>query len=455
MICLQQGRFSSTSVRRGAVTCCAALALGLALSAQQPEEKQQTPSSDATSPDAAQQSAPPAAPEAAAPAQSTAAEPILPGAVSEEELKRQLVGKPLYLRSGYLDNTLAFNEHGRLIGHSPQGSYTLSGIQIDKVRLTKHKVELEGARYGLHFVGQLAYEDPSKAVDRVRITPKKKVVKITIDRELVVVPKKKKENVKGKPAQPQAAAPTNVPDSAQSGAASSADAQTSAASASPASPSAEGQAAPGGSEMSEADQLKASIAAAPVAERPADPKSVTTTISPAHAAQVLKEAMDIIFASGLDDRMMAAMPDFWKLYYQAAAARTDYRPQDPSVLRQNTVDRKARLLTTFEPASNEFAQANGVAGMALYHTVIGADGKPGEIAVGRPIGFGLDENAVEAIRKASFDPAIKNGKPVPVLADLVVQFRIYSKRTAVAGQPDPADKTAVPILPGPYSVQAQ
>ena len=53
------------------------------------------------------------------------------GSITEEELRKQLVGKELYLRGGYLDNTLSFNEHGELIGHSPQGSYTLSGIQIE------------------------------------------------------------------------------------------------------------------------------------------------------------------------------------------------------------------------------------------------------------------------------------------------------------------------------------
>ena len=91
--------------------------------------------------------------------------------------------------------------------------------------------------------------------------------------------------------------------------------------------------------------------------------------------------------------------------------------------------------------------------MALYHTVIGADGKPGEIAVGRPIGFGLDENAVDSIRKAKFQPAVKDGKPVPVMLDLVVQFRIYSKRTAVVGGAAGTDKPAGPELPGPYSAQ--
>src|ERR1035438_481358 len=45
------------------------------------------------------------------------------------------------------------------IGRSPQGSYTLNQIQIDRVHLTKHKVEMEGQRYGLHFLGALAYEE--------------------------------------------------------------------------------------------------------------------------------------------------------------------------------------------------------------------------------------------------------------------------------------------------------
>lgn len=334
-----------------------------------------------------------------------------------------LIGKALYLRDGYLDNTLKFDEHGRLIGHSPQGSFTLSAIEIDKVRLTRHKLELEGLRYGLHFVGQLAYEDSSTSFDRVRITPRKKAVLVTIDREIVVKPKKVKTPRKDKRKTTDQAAPATIQSNAKP------------------------------EEPKEAEQLNAAIGADPEAERPPDAGSVTTTTSPAHAAKLLKDALDTIFAQGLDDRMKAAMPEFWRLYYEAAAAKSDYRPKDPSILRQNTVDQKAALLTRFEPDSNEFAQANGVAGMALYHTVIGPDGKPRQIAVGRPIGFGLDENAVAAIGKASFQPAIKDGKPVSVLLDLVVQFRIFSKRTNVHAEAAPAEKPAEPVLPGPYSVQ--
>jgi TonB family protein len=439
--------------RLGAAACCSALALALSFSAgaqqpaqpAQPEAAQQpaTQSGESQPPTAPAEEAPkdsttnaaPVAPQAAPAGPQTppaaeaakASEASQPGGISDEELKRLLVGKALYLREGYLDNSLKFDERGGLVGHSAQGSYTLSAIEINKVRLTRHKVELEGIRYGLHFVGQLASEDPSTAFDRVRITPKKRAVTITIDREIVVKPKKQK-----------------IP---RAGREKDKKAKQGALAATPAQPGA------GPTELSEADQLKSSIAAAPEAERPADAKSVTTTTSPAHARKLLKDALDRIFALGLDESMMAAMPDFWRLYYEAAAAKTDYRPKDPAILRQNTVDQKALLLTKFEPESNEFAQANGVAGMALYHTVIGPDGKAQEIAVGRPIGFGLDENAVAAIRKASFQPAVKDGKPVPVLLDLVVQFRIFDKRTAAASPPEPAEKPAEPVLPGPYSVQ--
>ena len=394
--------------------------------AQAPSPGESQPATPAPAPaQTDSQSAPSAAPAEPAPAPAPAASPSAPARaaepaeISEDEIRRLLVGKELFLRGGYLDNDLSFNEHGVLVGHSPQGSYTLSGIQIDKVRLTKHKLELEGQRYGLHFLGAMPYEDPTKAVDQVNITPKKKVVKITIDRELVVKPKEKKEKGKAAKPAPQAAAPA---------------------------PPAEAAGAP-----NITDDAQAEIAAAPPAERPADAKSVTTTISQAHANKLLEDALDNVFAQGFDSRLMQSMPDFWKLYYAAAAAKSDYRPADPAVLRQSGVDQKARLTSTFEPASNEYAQDHGVAGMCLYHVVIGADGKPGEIAVARPIGFGLDESAVDTIRKATFQPAIKDGKPVPVMLDLVVEFRIYSKRTAVAA--NPTQQPPESSLPGPYSAQ--
>lgn len=312
-------------------------------------------------------------------------------AIGEEEVRQMLMGKPLFLRNGYLDNSLHFEDSGALDGKSAQGGYTLSAFDAEKVRLTKHYVEIVGVRYGLHFLGQLAYED--QATDRVRITPAKKRVVIRVDRMRVKIPKQPKAGKKGK--------------------------------------------------KTEANPQEG----APVAELgPHETKSNKV------ANAQLRQALHKIFADGLDEQMMAAMPEFWRHYYEAAASKSDYKPKDPNVLHQNAVDSKAKLLSTFEPPSNEFAQSAGVAGLALYRVVVGANGRATDVAVSRPIGFGLDENAVDSIRKAQFEPARKDGKTVPVMLDLVVQFRIYSKRTSTvhAGQAELEAKG--PILPGPYTL---
>ncbi len=348
------------------------------------------------------------------------------GEIKEDQLKPLLVGKTLYLRAGYLDNNLEFDEHGRLLGHSPQGSYTLSQIQINKVKLSKHKLELEGDRYGLHFLGAAPFEDPTTATDRVKITPKKKAVRISFDREQVEIPKKKKQKGKDKHKR-------SDQDQAKTDASS------------PASP-VDSAAAPPNASSSVPDTIPQQNLAD---GHSSSDKKVTTTASPAHASQLLLTALDKIFSIGIDERMIAAMPDFWKLYYQAAANKVDFKPADPGVFHLNAVDQKAKLISALDPPSNEFAQASGVAGMALYHTVIGSDGKVEEVVAGRPIGFGLDESAEQTIRKATFQPAMKDGKPVPVALDVVVSFRIYSKRTSQPGRPETTD----PTRPGPYTVR--
>jgi len=382
-----------------------------ALGQAPPNSQPQTESSASPAPGVASQSQAPGDP-AGKPTEFAIAAKNAPhsadGVISEEQIKQILAGKYLFLRGDYLDNTLEFDEHGILAGHSPRGSYTLCSIRINKVKFSKHKVEFEGDRYALHFLGELPHQDPLKDVDRVKITPKKKVVEISVAREEVEKPKKKKHGHN--------------------------------------------------------DQQKssgASLGAETPANEPSTPADLsggqhfTVATSPAHASQTLVSALDRVFAMNVDDRMIEAMPDFWKLYYEAAATDSSYSMTGPGVFSQNAVDQKARLLTTIDTPSNELAQEKGVAGMALYHAIVGSDGKIEEVVAGRPIGFGLDEGAVGAIRKAAFQPAIKDGKPVPVALDLVVSFRIYSNRTSQTAAQQSAGGSTPPELPGPYSVQRQ
>jgi TonB family protein len=346
---------------------------------------------------AQQPNAQPASKSPPAPSAATPKPPPEVHATTEEELKPQLLGKTFYLRGLYSDDELHFDTQGNLDGSSPKSSFTLAVIQIDKIGLSKHKLEVHGLRYGLRLKEQGPAGDPLVTWDKIRITPKKKSVKIAIDRALAVKPKKKSRSRK--------------------------------------------------SERSEAAEAAAAEAAVG--------STTDGPVTQARANELLKQAIDRVFSQHMDERMIAGLPEYWKPYFQTAAGKTDNHPRDPSILRQTAVDRKAQLLTRFVPDSSDLAQAAGVSGVAMYHVVVSSDGKPEEIAVGHPIGFGLDENAVDSIRKASFQPAVKDGKPVPVALDLMVEFRIFSKRTDVAASPDTtaavADQHGSTSLPGPYS----
>jgi TonB family protein len=61
--------------------------------------------------------------------------------------------------------------------------------------------------------------------------------------------------------------------------------------------------------------------------------------------------------------------------------------------------------------------------------VIGKDGVPRNIRVLTPLGFGLDEQAIAAVGLWRFKPALKEGLPVAVSANISVSFKIIAKRT--------------------------
>ena len=346
--------------------------------------------------------------------------------ITEEQIRGELDGKLLFLRGFYLDDNLKFNEEGKLIGTSKKGSFTLCAIDVKKIKLSKRTLELEGDRYGLHFYGALPYEDESKPFDRVRLTGKKsKSVKITIQRELVVIPKVKKPKKGDKDKAALAIVKAGVP-----------------AAGAPSIVAAPEQGNP-------ADE-KAAIAAAAAKEKPVDPNAPKTTQSPEHSARMLQTAISNVLTDRMDERMIASLPDYWQHYYQEKINRKEFKPSDPNVLRAGGDVVAPKLLNGLEPGSNEFAQINGIAGLTSFKTVVDANGVPTEIAIARPIGFGLDEKAIEAIRNSHFRPGTKDGQPVPVVVDLVVTFRIYSNRTRGGQVNDPSLKQPVETAALPH-----
>jgi TonB family protein len=52
------------------------------------------------------------------------------------------------------------------------------------------------------------------------------------------------------------------------------------------------------------------------------------------------------------------------------------------------------------------------------------NGKAVSIKVTKPLGLGLDQKAIEAVEKWRFKPGMKDGKAVPVIASVEVNFRL-------------------------------
>lgn len=84
-----------------------------------------------------------------------------------------------------------------------------------------------------------------------------------------------------------------------------------------------------------------------------------------------------------------------------------------------------KAIYTPDPAYSEEARQAKYQGTVVLWTVIGKDGQVKRIVVTRRLGKGLDEAAVAAVRTWTFEPALRNGEPVPVQADVEVNFRLY------------------------------
>ena len=84
------------------------------------------------------------------------------------------------------------------------------------------------------------------------------------------------------------------------------------------------------------------------------------------------------------------------------------------------------VLHSVEAEFSDEARRAKYQGVCLISLIVDAQGNPQNIRVARPLGMGLDEKAVEAIRQYKFKPAMKDGRTaVPVMITIEVDFRLY------------------------------
>ena len=106
------------------------------------------------------------------------------------------------------------------------------------------------------------------------------------------------------------------------------------------------------------------------------------------------------------------------------------------------------LVSKVEPGYTEDARKVRLQGTVLLYVQVDPSGKAIHMRVLHSLGFGLDEQAMEAVQKWQFKPGFKDGRPVTVEAQIQVNFRLLGPW--VIGRQEYATAAGVtkPVLQG-------
>ncbi len=72
----------------------------------------------------------------------------------------------------------------------------------------------------------------------------------------------------------------------------------------------------------------------------------------------------------------------------------------------------------------EEARAARLEGICTVELIVGIDGNPSNVVVTKKLGMGLDDRALETVRRWKFEPGRRNGRPVPSRLTLNLQFKL-------------------------------
>jgi TonB family protein len=84
-----------------------------------------------------------------------------------------------------------------------------------------------------------------------------------------------------------------------------------------------------------------------------------------------------------------------------------------------------RAIYAPEPEFSEEARIKKFQGEVTLLVTIGTDGRAKNLTVVRSLGMGLDQKALDAVRTWRFDPAKKDGRPVAVQMNIIVNFHLF------------------------------
>jgi TonB family protein len=87
--------------------------------------------------------------------------------------------------------------------------------------------------------------------------------------------------------------------------------------------------------------------------------------------------------------------------------------------------RAPRAIYAPDPEYSLEARKAKLNGTVVLWLIVGPDGQPIDIKVVKSLGHGLDEEAIDAVKRWKFDPGTKDGKPVAIQINVEINFHLF------------------------------
>ena len=88
------------------------------------------------------------------------------------------------------------------------------------------------------------------------------------------------------------------------------------------------------------------------------------------------------------------------------------------------------IINKVEPIYSEEARRARISGIVIVEAMIDKNGDVRDATVLKPLPFGLDQAALDAVRQWKFRPATLNGEPVDVVFNMTVNFKLATPKVA-------------------------
>lgn len=156
-----------------------------------------------------------------------------------------------------------------------------------------------------------------------------------------------------------------------------------------------------------------------------DQVRIEIEMPPAPDPREIPETLHAVFVAP-GESMSGVVPPYWQAFFD----RLDGRPEKASDAIPSS-DLKKRGISfpraTYhpDPEFTDVAREMKYQGNLVITLVVDPTGTPRDLQIARPLGLGLDEKAIETVGQWKFQPAEKDGQPVPVSIAVEVNFRLY------------------------------